>query len=55
VRPDAIFLSVVDAPQVENMLHVPPTPLHFQQLLVAQGYVFSRDAPGDLRVSILLP
>src|SRR6185437_10080220 len=39
VGADPLFLAVVDGPQVDDLLEVPPAALDFQQLLVAQGDV----------------
>src|SRR5271170_799341 len=39
VGADALFFPVVDGAQVDDLLHVPPAALHFEQLLVAQGDV----------------
>jgi hypothetical protein len=40
----AFLLAVVDRPQVDDLLHVTPAALDFQQLLVAQGDVLGRQA-----------
>ena len=46
VGADPFFLRVVDGARVDDLLHVPPAALDFEQLLVADGEVFC----GELRV-----
>ena len=43
VGADAVFQAVVDRAQVEHRFHVAPAAFDFQQLLVAQGDVLSRE------------
>src|SRR5260370_15668021 len=45
VGADPVFEVVVDGPQVDDLLHVAPAALDFQQLLAAQRDVFGGD-PG---------
>ena len=42
VRADAVFLAVVDRPQVQRGLHVAPGALDHKQLLVAERDVLDR-------------
>ena len=46
VGADAVLAAVVDRPQVDDLLHVAPAALDFQELLVADGDVLG----GQLRV-----
>ena len=46
VGADAVLAPVVDRAQVEDLLHVAPAALDFQELLVAQGDVLG----GQVRV-----
>ncbi|HUY46622.1 MAG TPA: hypothetical protein VMV92_12960 [Streptosporangiaceae bacterium] len=39
---DPVFQVVIDGAQVDDLLHVPPAALDFQQLLVAEGDVGTR-------------
>jgi hypothetical protein len=38
----AFLESVVDGPQVDDLFHVPPAPLDFEELLVTEGDVLGR-------------
>jgi hypothetical protein len=49
VGADAFFEPVVDGPQVDDLLHVAPAALDFEQLLVAQGDVLSAQKPLSYR------
>ena len=40
VGADAVLAAVVDGPQVDDLLHVAPAALDFQELLVAERDVF---------------
>src|SRR5665647_2524129 len=43
VGADALFFAVVDGPQVDDLLHVPPAALDLVELLVAEGDVRGRE------------